>query len=75
MDYPLAEILLLCLLAVPAGAETITDIALFGERKLALLRRFRPSRRTHRRMITWATSWLSSTTSSSSAASSPGSPR
>jgi predicted transposase YbfD/YdcC len=42
VDYPLAEILLLCLLAVLAGAETITDIALFGERKLALLRRFRP---------------------------------
>src|SRR3954453_7074710 len=41
VDYPLAEILLLCLLAVLAGAETITDIALFGERKLALLRRFR----------------------------------
>jgi predicted transposase YbfD/YdcC len=42
VDYPLAEVLLLCLLAVLAGAETITDIALFGERKLALLRRFRP---------------------------------
>ena len=40
--YPLAEVLLLCLLAVLAGAETITDIARFGEKKLALLRRFRP---------------------------------
>jgi predicted transposase YbfD/YdcC len=40
--YPLDEILLLCLLAVLAGAETITDIALFGVKKLALLRRFRP---------------------------------
>lgn len=40
--YPLEEILLLCLLAVLAGAETITDIARFGDRKLALLRRFRP---------------------------------
>ncbi len=29
--YPLAEVLLLCLLAVLAGAETITDIARFGE--------------------------------------------
>ena len=40
--YPLAEVLLLCLLAVLAGAETITDIARFGEKKLDLLRRFRP---------------------------------
>lgn len=40
--YPLAEILLLCLLAILAGAETITDIALFGRKKLDLLRRFRP---------------------------------
>lgn len=39
--YPLAEVLLLCLLAVLAGAETITDIARFGEKKLELLRRFR----------------------------------
>lgn len=42
VDYPLPEILLLCLLAVLAGAETITDIALFGHKKLDLLRRFRP---------------------------------
>jgi predicted transposase YbfD/YdcC len=40
--YPLAEILLLCLLAVLAGAETFVDIALFGDKKLGLLRRFRP---------------------------------
>jgi predicted transposase YbfD/YdcC len=40
--YPLTEVLLLCLLAVLAGAETFVDIALFGERKLDLLRRFRP---------------------------------
>lgn len=40
--YPLDEVLLLCLLAVLAGAETFTDIALFGEKKLSLLRRFRP---------------------------------
>jgi predicted transposase YbfD/YdcC len=40
--YPLAEILLLCLLAVLAGAETFTGIALFGKKKLDLLRRFRP---------------------------------
>jgi predicted transposase YbfD/YdcC len=42
VDYPLSEILLLCLLAVLAGAETVTDIALFGQKKLELLRRFRP---------------------------------
>ncbi|HEX9071468.1 MAG TPA: hypothetical protein VF852_05905, partial [Pseudolabrys sp.] len=33
--YPLDEVLLLCLLAVLAGAETFTDIALFGEKKLS----------------------------------------
>ena len=42
VTYPLDEILLLCLLAVLAGAETITAIALFGVKKLGLLRRFRP---------------------------------
>ena len=40
--YPLPEVLLLCLLGVLAGAETITDIARFGQKKLGLLRRFRP---------------------------------
>ena len=40
--YPLAEVLLLCLLAVLAGAETFVDIALFGDKKLEFLRRFRP---------------------------------
>lgn len=40
--YPLDEILLLALLAVLAGAEGFTDIARFGEKKLSLLRRFRP---------------------------------
>ena len=40
--YPLDEILLLCLLAVLAGADTFTDIARFGQKKLDLLRRFRP---------------------------------
>jgi predicted transposase YbfD/YdcC len=44
VTYPLDEVLLLCLLAVLAGAETIVDIARFGEKKLALLRRFRPFR-------------------------------
>ena len=42
--YPLDEVLLLCLLAVLAGAETFVDIARFGEKKIELLRRFRPFR-------------------------------
>jgi predicted transposase YbfD/YdcC len=42
--YPLDEVLLLALLAVLAGAEAFTDIARFGDKKLALLRRFRPFR-------------------------------
>ena len=42
MIYPLDEVLLLCLLAVLAGAECFTEIALFGTKKLPLLRRFRP---------------------------------
>jgi len=40
--YPLDEVLLLCLLGVLAGAECFTEIALFGAKKLALLRRLRP---------------------------------
>ena len=40
--YPLNEVLLLSLLAVLANAESFTDIARFGERKLVLLRRFLP---------------------------------
>ena len=42
--YPFAEVLLLCLLAVLGGAETFVDIARFGEKKIGLLRRFRPFR-------------------------------
>jgi predicted transposase YbfD/YdcC len=42
VSYPLDEVLLLCLLAVLAGAECFTEIALFGVKKLPLLRRFRP---------------------------------
>src|SRR3954463_1375102 len=44
VSYPLDEILLLCLLAVLAGAECFTEIALFGVKKLDFLRRFRPFR-------------------------------
>ncbi len=40
--YPLDEMLLLCHLAAPAGADSVVDIARFGEKKLDLLRRFRP---------------------------------
>jgi predicted transposase YbfD/YdcC len=40
--YPLPEVLLLCLLAVLAGAESFVEIARFGAKKLPLLRRFRP---------------------------------
>ena len=35
---------MLCLLAVIAGAEAITVIARFGDKKLELLRRLRPFR-------------------------------
>jgi predicted transposase YbfD/YdcC len=45
VTYPLDEILLLCLLAVLAGAECFTEIALFGVKKLGFLRRFRPFKR------------------------------
>ena len=40
--YPLEEVLLLCLLAVLAGAEGFVDIARFGKKKIELLRRFLP---------------------------------
>jgi hypothetical protein len=40
--YPLQEILLLCLLAVLAGAEGFVDISRFGKKKIELLRRFLP---------------------------------
>ena len=40
--YLLDEVLLFCLLAVLGGAETFVDIARFGEKKINLLRRFRP---------------------------------
>lgn len=40
--YPLDEVLLLCLLATLAGAETFVDIATFGVKKRELLRRFLP---------------------------------
>ena len=39
--YPLDEVLLLCLLAVLAGAASFVEIARFGTKKLALPHRFR----------------------------------
>jgi predicted transposase YbfD/YdcC len=42
--YPLDEVLLLTLLAVLAGADCFVEIARFGDKKLDLLRRFRPFR-------------------------------
>ena len=42
--YPLDEILLLTLLAVLAGAESVVEIVRFGEKKRDLLHRFRPFR-------------------------------
>ena len=40
--YPLDEVLLLVLCAVISGAQNWTSIALYGEKKLTLLRRFLP---------------------------------
>jgi predicted transposase YbfD/YdcC len=40
--YLLQEVLLLCLVAVLAGAENFVEIARFGEKKIELLRRFLP---------------------------------
>ena len=40
--YPLDEVLLVMLAAALSGAETVADIARFGQAKLSLLRRFRP---------------------------------
>jgi hypothetical protein len=75
ITYSVDEILLLCLLAVLAGAESVVNIALFGCKKRELLRRFRPSRTARLHTTIWATSWRSSTTGNSRVASSPGSPR
>ena len=49
VSYPLDEVVLLCLLAVLAGAECFTEIALFGAKKLDLPRRFRPFQGRHAR--------------------------
>jgi predicted transposase YbfD/YdcC len=44
VDYPMPEILLLCLAATISGASTVTAIAQFGLLKVTFLRRFRPFR-------------------------------
>ena len=68
--YPLDEVLLLCLLAVLAGAESFVEIARFGTKKLDLLRRFRTF--ADRRMISSAISSPRSMRRSFSTVSSPG---
>ena len=40
--YPLEEILLLCLCAVISGADCWVEVALYGQQRLAFLRRFLP---------------------------------
>lgn len=40
--YPLDEVLLLSLPASLAGTETFVDVDLFGNKKIGLLRRFKP---------------------------------
>ena len=40
--YPLPEILLLCLCAVLSGCDNWVEVALYGQHKLAFLRRFLP---------------------------------
>ena len=72
--YPLPEILLLCLLAVLAGAESFVEIARFGEKKIALLRRFLPFKDGTPRTINSATSSQRLTQQYFSGASSPGLP-
>jgi len=42
--YPLDEVLLLCLMGVLAGCDSWVETAKFGQKKLDLLRRFRPFR-------------------------------
>lgn len=73
--YPLPEVLPLCLLAVLAGAETITDIALSAARSWTCCAASARSPTAHRRTITSATPWPRWTRSNSGAASSPGSRR
>jgi DDE_Tnp_1-associated len=75
VKYPLDEILLLCLVAVVAGAETITEIARFGRMKLAFLKRFRPFQDGTPAHDHSATFWPPWTPRRSSVALSPGSRR
>jgi len=42
VEYPLEEVLLLCLVAVICDCNHFTEIARFGEKRLALLRQFLP---------------------------------
>ncbi len=75
VTYPLDEILLLCLLAVLAGAEAFTGIARFGEKSSTFCAASAPSRTERRRMIIWAGFSPRSTQRRSSAALPLGPPR
>ena len=73
--YPLDGMLLLSLIAVLAGAEGFTGIALSGRKKLAFLRRFRPFGREPPRMTRSAPCSPASIPDTSSTVSWPGWPR
>ena len=73
--YPLAEVLLLILMAVMAECDTIVDIADFGQDKIDLLRKLRPLEHGRPRMTNCATYWPCSTRLFSNGVSSTGLPR
>ena len=73
--YPLDEVLLLCLLAVLAGAEGWVEIAEFGKAKLEFLRRFRAFEKGTPSHDQLGDPFAASTRKPSSSASSTGSPR
>jgi DDE_Tnp_1-associated len=74
VTYPLAEIFLLCLLAVHAGGETVVDIARFGQKKIELLHRLLPFRDGTPSLDQLGDILATLDGRDSSAASSPGSP-
>jgi hypothetical protein len=74
VTYPLDEILLLCLLAVLAGAKTFSSISpCSAARNASFCAASVRSRTAHQRTTISATSWRCSTPSNSRDASSPGS--
>src|SRR5688572_33308405 len=68
-SYPLLEILVVALAAVLSGAESATDMADFGRRKIEMLRRFLPLEKGTRATTSSATSFACSTRKPSSACS------